>query len=110
MFRGRGDKEKPTKETEKEQIVRQGENPLGSQVKNVSQEGRKDQLCHMLLIGQACRGLILTIRFSYVEIFVLLDKRINDTVGQNPDQCGFKRQWEERSQWVQADYAFKDFC
>lgn len=37
MFRGHGDKEKPTKDTEKEQIVRQGEN-AEIQKKKVSQE------------------------------------------------------------------------
>lgn len=42
MFRGQKDKEKPAKETEKEQIVRQGENQIGSQVKKMSQEGRRD--------------------------------------------------------------------
>lgn len=33
-----------------------------------------------------------------MEIFGDLDMRIDDTVwGQKPDQCGFKREWEERS-------------
>ena len=42
MFRGWKDKEKSTKETEKEQTVREGENQIGSQVKKLSQEVRRD--------------------------------------------------------------------
>lgn len=42
MFRGWKDKEKPTKETEKEQTVREGENQIGRQVKKLSQEVRWD--------------------------------------------------------------------
>ena len=42
MFRGWKNKEKPTKETEKEQTVRERENQIGSQVKKLSQEVRRD--------------------------------------------------------------------
>ena len=42
---------------------------------------------------------MLTNKFSHVEMFGDLDKRIDDTIvwGQKLDECGFKKEWEERS-------------
>lgn len=53
MFRGQGDKEKTAQETEQKQILRRGENQVGSQVKKGSEERGREQLGHTLLIGQA---------------------------------------------------------
>lgn len=54
---------------------------IGSQGKKVSQEERKEQLCPMLLTGQARCGLTLTITFSNVEILGDSDNRVNGMVG-----------------------------
>lgn len=47
----------------------------------MSPEERRDQLCPILLIGQARCGLTLTITFSNVEILSDSDDRVNGMVG-----------------------------